>query len=525
MKTDGRAPLRTLLVATPLWDAESPAFSLVQLASHLADRGAPGEVRVLDFNLLAPELAGLASGGPEGIHPPLFRLGDSLEGHDPEEPADDLAGTAATLESVASALAEVVLQRPFDVLGVTISLASWFVALPMLRLVRAQRPDATIVCGGPHASFLAEVAARVRLPRFCRYMEEAACLLAVGEGEETLLEIVRRRAAGEQDFFPPPAGTVTFRGGQLVSGTRRPPIESLDLLASPDYSNFGLETASAFESVHVELSRGCVNRCVFCSDPGYWQDYRRRSPDKVRADLAAVRPRTSTGVIRLSDSGFYPWLPGQDAILDAFAAVAPPVIWSAYTTVRGMEARHAARMVEAGCRLVSFGVESGDPGQLRLMRKAVPHTEVARVIREANREGLRTEASLVVGFPGETVESLERTLALIDELLPETRVKVFEFMPVVFSRFLAERPGGWSEIFGPTPRPDAVVVGPGVFYHPPLYCPPEVRDRAEERLARLPVERDRFPRRTALRRVASADGAPSVGRRGPSGGLAVGGTG
>jgi radical SAM superfamily enzyme YgiQ (UPF0313 family) len=494
--------LRLLLLATPLWDEECPAFSLVQLASYLRARGVPVDTTILDFNLLAPGLSRFRELAPAGIHPPLFFLGDAYErrtGDSGSAPGgsgrDDIL---RAMDDVVDTLADVVLRYDFDVLGVTVSLASWFLVVPMLERIRARRPNTPVIAGGAHASFLAEVASKVPLPEFCRTMERTTTRLVVGEGEETFRDLVTAISDGEDLEDQRYPGSVSFVDGGMERATQRGPIRDLDSLPSPDYSAFGLESANGFDSVHIELSRGCVNRCRFCSDPGYWRGYRRRSAARVRDDLRAVRPWTRTGVVRLADSGFYPWLPGQSEILAAFRDIDPPVTWSAYTTIRGMDSRWASAMAGAGCRLVSFGVESGDDGQLARMGKRSTSADVRSAIDSARTAGLLTEASFVYGYPGESRRSLAATRALIEDLLPETRIKVFEFMPVVYSAFADEL--DWNRLFSSTASADSVCIGPGVHYRPPLFCDPAIRDLALEEFAVLPVELDHFPRPSGLRR-------------------------
>jgi len=222
----------------------------------------------------------------------------------------------------------------------------------------------------------------------------------------------------------------------------------------------------------------------------------------VREDLDAVRPWTRTGVVRLSDSGFYPWLPGQSAVLDAFRSVRPSITWSAYTTIRGMNEQWASALVDSGCRLVSFGVESGDDDQLARMGKQSTAAEARTAIEVARAAGLMTEASFVYGFPGESRRSFESTRALVEALLPDTRIKVFEFMPVVFSAFAEEL--DWSQMFVPTASADSVCIGPGVHYRPPLFCDPAIRDLALQTFAEMPVELDHFPRPSEVRRRLGA---------------------
>ena len=76
-------------------------------------------------------------------------------------------------------------------------------------------------------------------------------------------------------------------------------------------------------------------------------------------------------------------------------------------------------MAAAGCWNILFGVESLNPAALRAAQKALDPATVAPAIRAARRAGIETIASIMIGLPGDTPESFERTLDAIIEIDPD----------------------------------------------------------------------------------------------------------
>ena len=92
--------------------------------------------------------------------------------------------------------------------------------------------------------------------------------------------------------------------------------------------------------------------------------------------------------------------------------------WRVVTHVRSVTPELLRLMYRAGCRNIYYGVESGDPAILQAMEKRVGLDDVRRAFRDTWHAGIKPEASFLLGFPGDTETSIQRTLEFSREIKP-----------------------------------------------------------------------------------------------------------
>jgi anaerobic magnesium-protoporphyrin IX monomethyl ester cyclase len=90
--------------------------------------------------------------------------------------------------------------------------------------------------------------------------------------------------------------------------------------------------------------------------------------------------------------------------------------WECLSRVDTFNHDVARAMETAGCRRVFFGIESGDDGILRVMRKQVNVSDVRRAVNVAVKAGLKTAGFFIVGYPGEDNSTILKTLKFATEL-------------------------------------------------------------------------------------------------------------
>jgi len=88
-------------------------------------------------------------------------------------------------------------------------------------------------------------------------------------------------------------------------------------------------------------------------------------------------------------------------------------------------------MRKAGCKDIFFGIESGSQVVLDLVNKRFTINQAKEAVKAAERLGIRTHCSFIIGLPGETPQSLSKMMDFIDEVKPSGRVlpNVLEILP------------------------------------------------------------------------------------------------
>ncbi len=306
------------------------------------------------------------------------------------------------------------------------------------REVKSVLPDVPVVQGGPHVSALPEEsAARPEIDIVVR-----------GEGEDTWIDISNHleqwRAANPhfkaRDLHDPANKlldkilgiTYMTTEGKIRHTHERPAVANLDALPFPAYRYFKMERYSSLQpamdaiekgkSFSMMTSRGCPYRCTFCSQSVMAEKWRARSPENVVLEWHHL----------VDDLGAQ-----EIGILDDSANIDRKRLYrlsellikeglhkkAQWVMINGIRANLAdvellGMMKEAGCKRVAFGVETGDEDILESIDKRVTHDQIRQAFKNAKKVGLETVGFFIIGLPGDTEETMEKTIRFACELDP-----------------------------------------------------------------------------------------------------------
>jgi radical SAM superfamily enzyme YgiQ (UPF0313 family) len=270
---------------------------------------------------------------------------------------------------------------------------------PLLR--RLKRPHNRIVLGGALAGVIHD------------RWEGAPGLdvMAVGYGERLIDSLAAWIRSGYRELHPPEGGRLARKGTTdfLYSGV--PADLSLDSLPTPDWGLAMRDRGARFPMVYYESVRGCPYRCSFCNYPYLFDDtkFRTRSAEKIAEDWQRYA-ELGVEVITCLDSLFTMPRPRLRELCRLLIEREIRIRWICYARADDLaDEETVILMKRAGAHQVQIGIESGDAGQLANMDKACTVEANALALRNCRRHGLTSVVSLIVGFPGETAETLDRT--------------------------------------------------------------------------------------------------------------------
>jgi radical SAM superfamily enzyme YgiQ (UPF0313 family) len=241
-----------------------------------------------------------------------------------------------------------------------------------------------------------------------------------GEGEETLRAMYTAFCENGRKRVEGIAGTqyIDSQSGRMVSlptallKMGALPVPSFDEMAVDEYQ------IDDDRTLPFQLSRGCTDKCTFCSEWVFWERFRPGAPTDAAAGVAQLRSRYGATYIAFTDS----LLNGNSNRLEAFAEELlhqdTKVRWGGFMRADMDEA--LARLVHrAGCREAFVGVESFDDGTLAAMNKRRTEADNVRALRAFMKAGIFVVAGLIPGFPGDSRQAFLHSVAQVRALQSE----------------------------------------------------------------------------------------------------------
>lgn len=300
-----------------------------------------------------------------------------------------------------------------DIVGIS----STFMGLRHIKEIasfaRQKNPSSTIVLGGPISWSLSPSALFELIPEID--------IIVIGEGEQTFVDLVK--AISTDGNVNRVKGLFLKQGHRCsFTGTRGPLSE--DAIPTPQWKLLDVPFSQTIPFFPVETSRGCPYNCAYCSEVHYWgKPPRYRSLSTVLDEIQRNVDEFGIVSFRFTDSCFS--APPEraaticDAIYDRFIRNGIPIKWSSYSRINNLTHHLLEKMKRSGCLALDIGAESGAPSILKKMGRSYAREQIINVAKAARELDIITDFNVVVGFPGETDETVEETIDILQEAKPD----------------------------------------------------------------------------------------------------------
>lgn len=289
--------------------------------------------------------------------------------------------------------------------GISATTVAFHRALETARQIKRSMPQVTTVCGGPHVHHCAsEVITHHAFDYAIR-----------GEAEISFCRLLHAlENKGSVDGIP---GLVYRDNGCIRDNPRAEFIRDLDGIPFPAYDlipdlrayNPPATCYRAIPVASVLTARGCPCHCTFCAR-NMGDSLRVRSADHVAREIELLHRQYGVREIAFADDTFT-FRP--DRVRELFTRLDEMNIrlpWSCKSRVDTVDADLLRFMKDRGCWQISFGIESGDARILETIGKNIRLDRARDVLAECAKLGIQTRGNFMIGHPGETLDTIDKTI-------------------------------------------------------------------------------------------------------------------
>jgi len=302
-------------------------------------------------------------------------------------------------------LGELVKQKKPDFIVLDSTTPSIYSDIECAKLCK-EKSGAKVIMVGTHATALPEETINLAKGNID--------VIALGEFDYTVKDIVL--SGGHLDEV---AGVCYLADGQVKFTTQRPLIEDLDSLPFPSWKHLNImkyfDAGRLYPYIDIIGGRGCPYRCIFCQWPQvmFGHKYRFRSPvnivDEIEYDLRLF-PRLKYGEFFFEDDTFTVNKERAYAICQEISRRGLRINWSINARPDIYDLKLFREMKRLGCREFLVGFESGDQGILDNAKKGFKLEIVKDFVQTAKQAKINIHGCFVLGLPGETKETAQKTI-------------------------------------------------------------------------------------------------------------------
>lgn len=293
-----------------------------------------------------------------------------------------------------------------DVIGITGTTPFYHIVVNLANKLKKANSKIPIAIGGPHITILKEEAFN---PCFdFGFIGEAenswATFLKQYEGREGTSDIkgILYRNDGEVKF----TGTA-----EQVKNLDSVPFPARHLLKMDKYKVGTLEGTKNFSS--IMFSRGCPFSCIFCSTKIFGKRVRKRSAKLVVDEIASVISNFNIKHFMFADDNLTLDRNYMLELCDLIEKEKLSITFEGSTRANLVDEELISRMAESGLIRLSFGLETVDPEIRRIIKKEVPLESYKTANKLTSKYGIECVNSVMIGLPGETRETVKKTLSYL----------------------------------------------------------------------------------------------------------------
>jgi len=258
-----------------------------------------------------------------------------------------------------------------------------------------------------------------------QYLQEGADFILLGEGEQTLAELIPAIQI-QNSCFLSIEGLAYKQDNAVIKTAKRNVLKELDSLPFPAWDLVDMEVYrktwqkhKGYFSMNMATTRGCPFKCNWCAKPIYGNRYNSRSPQNVVAELKFLKEKFHYDHIWFCDDifGLKPgWVNEFADLLETEGLKFRFKIQARADLL--LQENYIRSLARAGCENIWMGAESGSQKILDAMDKGTTVEQIYEATRLLKKNGIHPSFFIQFGYPGETKEDIGKTIRMITDLIP-----------------------------------------------------------------------------------------------------------
>ncbi|MAG47669.1 hypothetical protein CL617_03610 [archaeon] len=276
------------------------------------------------------------------------------------------------------------LKNNYDYVCFSVSTPNYFDCIKLAKKIRELYPNIKLIAGGNHITDMPTE----------KTSNETFDHLVVGDGEEAIKKIL---------------------GGDETKLIISKPIEDLDALPFPDYDNLNMGKydmdLNGKKAVVMVTSRGCVFSCVYCGSAKI-KKWRARSPENIIKEMRLLYDKFDIRGFYFGDDIFTFKFDRVLKLCNLITENFPKkdITWRCTTRANLLTQELCYSIRNAGCDIVSLGLESGNDEVLKKMEKYMTVDIQRKGVEMCHKAGIKVKGFFIIGLPGETWETAIDTI-------------------------------------------------------------------------------------------------------------------
>lgn len=313
-------------------------------------------------------------------------------------------------------LLETIRQFQPNVIGLSIFSVDFIYAEKLVGIIKQLLPHSLIVCGGAHPTV-----------EPVETLRTGTNLIIRGEGEYAMQAIVDELHSGHLEYGRIPAAS--YFDPNCIGGVRHNPDaykQNIDAFPMPAMEAFDL---SKYDQYPLMTSRGCPYGCKFCASKTIWgQRVRFHTAERIFQEITRAVEIYGFKHLVVIDDTFTLRHDRLTDLCDRIIASGYDINWSVNSRTDTITEAVAGKMSQAGCRVVSFGVETGSELIQAAVEKRLDREQMKRAVDACRKAGIRVKTGWMIGLPGNYAEQM-KSLDLMLELEPD-EISIHHFIPI-----------------------------------------------------------------------------------------------